>query len=388
MPIPSFVGLTKLAWNHPRYVEHVLIKKLKFFARYKWLEANAGKDDQVPPPLIYKLVLTYKCDLRCTMCYEWGDAGWCKQEHPEAVGEELSWSIVEDLFTQYGKQHPSFILIGGEPLLYSNFERLALTLKENRCFAITCTNGTLLHRFQDVSADNPYLTYLVSLDGLKEENDQLRGRGVYDRVTKNIKLIKSLENPPFVGIQFTIRPENVGVMYEFCREMVKLGVDWILLNLCWFVSEEQAREYEDFMRKHFAITPTSHLGYLLPYELDQEQFVREYKRIKNEKWPIQISCYLEEPEDIHTYVDHPQVPLGNTFCYKQWLRMDITPDGSVTPCVLYPDLTVGNLHEQRVMEIWNSPEYAKFREVRRQEPLPICSKCNALYLYDAKRKIL
>ena len=388
MPIPSLSGLTKLAWNHPRYVEHLLIKKLKLLARYRWLEASASKDDQVPPPFIYKLVLTYKCDLRCTMCYEWGDAGWCKQEQPESVSEELSWSIIENLFSQYGKHHPSFILIGGEPLLYSNFEILARALKDNRCFAITCTNGTLLHRFQDVSANNPYLTYLVSLDGLKEENDQLRGKGVYDRVTKNIKLIKSLNNPPFVGIQFTIRPENVDGMYEFCREMVKLGVDWILLNLCWFVSEEQARAYEDFMRKHFAITPTSHLGYLLPYDLDQEQFVREYRRIKNEKWPIQISCYLEEPEDIHTYVDKPDVPPGNTFCYKQWLRMDVTPDGSVTPCALYPDLTLGNLNEQGIMEIWNSPEYAKFRQVRRQEVLPICSKCNALYLYDAKRKIL
>ncbi len=388
MPIPSLAGLTRLAWNHPRYVEQLLVNKLKSHARYRWLEANPSNDDRVPPPLIYKLVLTYKCDLRCTMCYEWGDAGWCKQEHPEAVGEELSWGIVEDLFSRYGRRHPSFILIGGEPLLYSNFERLARALKENRCSAITCTNGTLLHRFRDVSADNPYLAYLVSLDGLKKENDQLRGRGVYDRVTKNIKLIKSLKNPPYLGVQFTIRPENVGVMYEFCREMVGLGVDWILLNLCWFVSEEQAGEYEEFMRKHFAVTPTSHLGYLLPYDLDQEQFVREYRRIKDEKWPIQISCYLDEPEDIRPYVDKPQAPLRNTFCYKQWLRMDILPDGSVTPCVLYPDLTVGNLHEQGVMEVWNSPEYAKFREVRRQEPLPVCSKCNALYLYDAKRKIL
>jgi radical SAM protein with 4Fe4S-binding SPASM domain len=388
MTIPSISGLTKLAWRHPRYVEHLIVNKLKFFSRYKWLEENVGKDDQVPPPVVYKLVLTYKCDLRCTMCYEWGDAGWCKQEAPEAITEELSWNVVENLFSQFGKQHPSFILIGGEPLLYSNFKRLAETLKENRCFAVTCTNGTLLHRFKDVSVDNPYLTYLVSLDGLRKENDQLRGKGVYERVVRNIKLMKSLKRPPYIGIQFTIRPENVGVMYEFCREMVKLGVDWILLNLCWFVSEEQAREYEEYMQQHFAVTPTSHLGYLLPYNLDKEEFIRQYERIKREKWPIPVSCYLEEPEDIHTYVDTPQVPPRNTFCYKQWLRMDITPDGAVTPCVLYPDLSFGNLNDSGVMDIWNSPEYARFRELRREEPLPICSKCNALYLYDAKRKIL
>lgn len=388
MTVPSIGGLTKLAWRHPRYVEHLLVKKLKFFNRYRWLERNAARDDEVPPPLVYKLVLTYKCDLRCTMCYEWGDAGWCKQESPSAVNEELSWDIIERLLARHGKERPSFILIGGEPLLYTNFKRLAGALKERRCFAITCTNGTLLHRFTDSSADNPYLTYLVSLDGLRAENDRLRGRGVYDRVTRNIKLVKSLKRPPYVGIQFTIRPENVGVMYEFCREMVRLNVDWILLNLCWFVSEEQAREYEDYMRKHFDITPTSHLAYLLPYELDQEEFVRQYERIKSEKWPIQISCYLEEPEDIHTFVDRPQEPPRNAFCYKQWLRMDVTPDGGVSPCVLYPDLAVGNLNERSAADIWNSPEYARFRKLRRAGPLPVCSKCDALYLYDAGRKIL
>src|SRR5262249_20078029 len=161
------------------------------------------------------------------------------------------WEVIEELFSRHRASHPSFILIGGEPMLYSNFAKLAQTLKKHKCFAITCTNGTLLDRFASESADNPYLTYLVSLDGLKKQNDQLRGRGLYDRITRNIRLIKALKRPPYLGIQFTIRPENVGVMYEFCKEMVMLGVDWILLNPCWFVSKEQAREYEDFMRKHF-----------------------------------------------------------------------------------------------------------------------------------------
>jgi radical SAM protein with 4Fe4S-binding SPASM domain len=386
--LPSIPDLAKLAWRHPQYVEGLVIKKLKFFSRYRWLEANPGRDDQVPPPLVYKLVLTYKCNLRCVMCYQWGDAGWCKEESPQEVKRELDWEIVEQLFSQYGESHPSFILIGGEPMLYSEFGRLAQALKKHKCFAITCTNGTLLHRFIDESADNPYLTYLVSLDGLRNENDQLRGRGVYDLVTKNVTLLKAVKRPPYVGIQFTIRPENVAGMYEFCKEMVRLGVDWILLNPNWFVSEEQAREYEDFMQKHFNITPTSHLGYLLPYDLDKEEFVKQWKRIEAEKWPIQISCYLNKQEDVYTYVDRPQIPPGNTFCYKQWLRMDITPDGAVSPCVLYPDLTLGNLTDKSVMDVWNSPEYASFRALRREKILPICSKCDALYLYDAKRKVL
>lgn len=388
MPLPSLGGIARLAWHHPQYIEHLLIKKLRLFSRYKWVTEHEGEDGRVPPPLAYKLVLTYKCNLRCTMCYQWGDEGWCKQEPAQEMREELSIEVLQKLFSQASRrQRPSFILIGGEPMLYSHFRELALSLKKHKCFAITCTNGTLLHKFTAESSDNPYLTYLVSLDGLKQENDALRGKGIYDRVTKNIKLIKSLKKPPYVGIQFTIMPENVGVMYEFCREMVKLGVDWIVLNLCWFISEEQAREYEQFMLRNYNNHPTSHLGYLFPYELDKEEFVRQYRRIKSQRWPIQISCYLKEPEDIYTFVDKPAMPLGNTFCYKQWLRMDVGPDGAVSPCILYPDLTVGNLGAQDVLDVWNSPEYARFRELRRQELLPICAKCDALYLYEPGRKI-
>jgi radical SAM protein with 4Fe4S-binding SPASM domain len=126
----------------------------------------------------------------------------------------------------------------------------------------------------------------------------------------------------------------------------------------------------------------------MPYELDREIFVSELRKIHRAKWPIQISCYLKKPEDIATYLDRPEVPPGNHFCYQQWSRMDVTPEGDVTPCILYPDLRFGNLRDQGVLEIWNSDRYAGFRRFRRQHVLPVCAKCNSLYLHDAKRKHL
>ena len=388
MALPSVRGLLGTVYRHPLYMQHLIVGKFSSLARYRWAEEHTDQDDRVPPPLGYKLVLTYKCNLRCIMCYEWGEVGWCHDQPKPAMARELDWNVVQKLVDEAGHMRPYFILIGGEPLLYSRFRELARLLQEKRCFAITCTNGLLLERFEDVLTDNPYLTLLVSLDGPQEQNDLLRGRGVYRKVTSALERLKRLKRPPYIGVEFTIRPENVDVMFEFCREMVSRGVDWILLNPCWFVSEEQARAYERFMAEHFDIVPKTHLGYLMPYDLDKEEFVRQVEQINGAKWPIQISCYLQKPEDIHTYVDHPQVPPGNSFCYRQWSRMDITPDGEVTPCILYPDLIVGNLHQQGALQIWNSAAFARFRQVRRREILPVCAKCNALYLHDARRKYL
>jgi radical SAM protein with 4Fe4S-binding SPASM domain len=379
-------SLLATAYRHPLYMQHLVVNKFASLARYRWAERHTDRDDRVPPPLGYQLVLTYKCNLRCIMCYEWGDVGWCHELPRTAIAKELDWVVIERLFAETGRRRPYFILIGGEPLLYSRFGELAQLLRRTKSFAITCTNGMMLDRF-DLS-DNPYLTFLISLDGPETENDLLRGQGVFRTVTRNIARLKALTRPPYIGIEFTIRPENVGVMYEFCQEMVALGVDWILLNPCWFISESQARAYESFMQTHFDITPKTHLGYLMPYEIDKDEFVRQMEKIDRERWPIQISSYLKRPEHIYTYVDRPEVPPDNAFCYRQWARMDITPDGDVAPCILYPDLVVGNLRDQRVLDVWNGPDFTRFRQLRRREILPVCAKCNALYLHDARRKHL
>ena len=98
----------------------------------------------------------------------------------------------------------------------------------------------LLDRYIDALRGNPFPTFLISLDGLKEENDAIRGPGVFEKVIANIHLLKQLPQPPYIGIQFTISPGNVHNMHAFCEAMIGLDVDWILLNPTWFLSEEQA----------------------------------------------------------------------------------------------------------------------------------------------------
>jgi radical SAM protein with 4Fe4S-binding SPASM domain len=386
MALPTARGALHALTHHHLYVEHLIAKKLRFFARNRWMARHATDGGDVPAPLVYKLVLTYRCNLRCPMCYEWGATGWCHDDRALAA-EELAWPVVEKIFAQSSAARPSFILIGGEPLLYSRFADLARLLREHRSFAITCTNGLLAERMRDSSEDNPYLTYLISLDGLQPENDRIRGAGVYAKVMHTINTLKRLRRPPYIGIQFTLRPENVSSIHRFCGEMASVGVDWVLLNLSWFVTPREATAYEALMRTRFGITATSQRGYQQPFEIDADEFVRQYRGVLEERWDMQVSCYLKRPEDIHAYLADDD-SSGFVPCSKQWLRMDVTPNAEVTPCALYPDLGVGNLADSDVMEVWNSERYRDFRAFRADHMLPVCRKCDALYLYDAKRRIL
>ena len=173
-------GIIKLLLKHPSYTLSLILKKLRFIKRYKWIIANPDKDDKVPPPLAYEFVLTLKCNLRCKMCMLWGDTGWCKtDDKSSSLYQELDLDVIKKVFN-VGKQfHPTFILNGGEPLMHSRFREIAQLLKKNKYPAIICTNGTLLDKHKDVIEGNNYLDLLISLDSLLAPYRRTKGNLCY-----------------------------------------------------------------------------------------------------------------------------------------------------------------------------------------------------------------
>ena len=375
--------MIRMARRHPRYFAHLVAKRAQFRQRYRWIRSHGRNGATPPPPLAYKLLLNWKCNLRCPMCMQWGDVGWVK-EAGERAADELADDVLDQVFDGPLPRNASFILSGGEPLMHPRFGDILDRLRERRRFATVCTNGLLLDRFVDRIDGNPYPTFLISLDGFEDDTTTLRGRGVYARVMENIERLQALRRPPFLAIQFTVMPENVARMEEFCAAMVERGVDWILLNPGWFLSEPQARRYEEEMRERFDVEATTHLGYVRRYDYDVDEFARQLARIRQRRWPIQIASYLKEPEWVHDFIGQPDKLLGNRLCYKQWLRIDVLPDGRVAPCVQFPDLTVGDLRRQSLMEVWHGEANRRFQRTIFDKPLSICAKCNNIYLYDGR----
>ena len=377
--------LIRHARRHPRYFAHLLLRKAQFARRYRWIRAHGAGDRRRPKPLVYKLMLNWRCNLRCPMCMLWGEVGWVtpREEHHDT---DLPWEVVQKVFDSGLPFNSSFILSGGEPLMHPHFGRLLRRLREHRKFAIVCTNGLWLERFDEELADNPYATFLISLDGHEHVNDELRGKNVYRRVLENLEHLQSLRRPPFLAVQFTVMPENVGQIESFCEEMVARGVDWILINPGWFVTADQAARYERFLAERFGVEEAhTARGYVREYEYDKDEFERQLRRVRERDWPIQIGSHLHEPEWVHDFIDHPDRILGERLCYKQWLRLDVLPDGGVPPCVQFPDLVVGSLADQGVDEVWQGEANRRFQRVISEESLPVCAKCDNLYLYGSRR---
>lgn len=101
---------------------------------------------------------------------------------PEQQREQLDYGLLEKLILETEPAKSRLYIWGGEPLVYSHFDRLADLLEAHPRETTICTNAVLIERKLDALqriSDN--LELLIALDGFEEENDALRGKGYSTR---------------------------------------------------------------------------------------------------------------------------------------------------------------------------------------------------------------
>jgi MoaA/NifB/PqqE/SkfB family radical SAM enzyme len=128
-------------------------------------------------PLQTVLFISDKCNLSCRHCTVYRAAN----PHIKSYGQ-----IEEELVYSYGLGSRFVDFEGGEPTLWRDGDRdlnsLIRLSKRIGFFSATITTNALLP-FRGSEADSIW----VSLDGLGAYHDDIRGRGVFDRLVRNIE---------------------------------------------------------------------------------------------------------------------------------------------------------------------------------------------------------
>ncbi|WXG46501.1 MAG: TIGR04084 family radical SAM/SPASM domain-containing protein [Candidatus Atabeyarchaeum deiterrae] len=131
--------------------------------------------------MLYFVILTQKCNLRCTYC------GY-GEDDDESTPSEVNYTV-EDL-RKFIMQDPeaSIIFYGGEPLLRLPLMQTIMNsihakryMLQTNAFGLENLKTEYLRRFDAI---------LVSIDGRKETTDYYRGNGAYDKITGNLKLAR------------------------------------------------------------------------------------------------------------------------------------------------------------------------------------------------------
>jgi len=142
--------------------------------------------------------VTDNCNLRCKHCYHFHGKG-------DFRVEEISIEEWEARFNElYKSGIRSVLLVGGEPALRTDVLMLA---DKTFPFVYVITNGTV-----NIPREFDHKLF-VSLDGLKETNDSIRGQGTFFKVLRNYRRDKR------VIINMTITKRN----YQELEKIVQLA---------------------------------------------------------------------------------------------------------------------------------------------------------------------
>ncbi len=183
------------------------------------------------PSLRYlELQVTDRCNLRCRHCFI-GERG-SNELSPDEIGAVLS-----EFEAMQGLR---VLITGGEPLLYSRFAELNRMLSGYSLRKVLFTNGSLLTR--KILRELAVHEVQVSIDGLKEAHDSLRGEGSFESALNAVRTCAA--EGVCVSVSTMVHAKNLGDFDAMQELFDGIGVkDWTVDVPCETGRLEQNRDF-------------------------------------------------------------------------------------------------------------------------------------------------
>src|SRR4030066_2308464 len=199
------------------------------------------------PSLRYlELQITNKCNLRCRHCYinpptppfrKGGMGGFSDNNFKELSVKQIR-KILEEFEQMQGLR---VLITGGEPLLHSKFEEINEMLPHFLLRKVLFTNGIFLDekRIKKLNADE----IQISIDGLEDAHDSLRGKGTYRLAMKAVK--NALDRGFQVSIATMVHPVNLKDFNKMERLFKGMGIrEWAVDVPCITGRLEENMEFQ------------------------------------------------------------------------------------------------------------------------------------------------
>ncbi len=357
-----------------------------------------------PLPINVTLQLTQMCNLRCRMCYYWGEKGCYSQNIHDQKPAIMEYELVKSLIEELKPVKPYYSLFGGEPLTHPQLEDIILLIKQAGSVVDTPTNGTLLKEKASMLISTGFDNVRVSLDGPREINDKQRGKGSYDKAMEGMRTLHELKQQknakkPILSIIYTITPLNhLSIEQFFLQDIDVKMVDWISIQMQNFITEEMSNEYANMLKTLFNIETQDWKGIVQDprdfSSMDYKELARQVSRVMeyyiSKGKNVLLLPPTFSPRNLEAYNAGKWNGMVDLYraCPAPWKAVDITAEGDVAPCHVFYDLKLGNLHYNTFEEIWNSDKYKTFREYMKERGLmSICNiGCCILYLMGKKQR--
>ncbi|MBP7936793.1 MAG: radical SAM protein [Phycisphaerae bacterium] len=279
------------------------------------------------------IIVTYRCPMQCTMCNVWAN--------PTKEEEEFKPDLLRKL--------PPVGLVnvtGGEPTIRDDLDEIIGILLTKTDRVVVSTSGWFEDRVVGLARKHPRLGFRVSIEGLSQRNDELRGRpGGFDRGLRVLLGLRRM-GVKDIGFGITVSNSNSADMlslYDLARELKLQFATAAFHNSFYFHKDDNVITNLDEVTANF------------------EELINRLMREGHPKSWFRAFFNMGLVNYIHGKPRLLPCEAGSENFF-------IDPYGNVLPCngmerKHWYD-TMGNLHEvQDFMEIWNGP---KAREVRQK----------------------
>jgi len=344
-------------------------------------------------PSLVVFQLLEQCNLRCSMCYEWGENGSYHQHQAPAILDlQLVLQTVDDCLPS----KPRFEFFGGEPLLYPNIWQVIKRIRDSGCELAFSTNGTLLEKYAQQLIDNAPTRLWISLDGPEAINDQQRGRGVFKRALRGLSALSALKKTtgsryPEIGITYVVTPANVEMVEAFFLTHIDLDMlSCVSIECQSYITREQSDTYAVLLNENFGIphTPCANAYVRDPAVfagIDIDSLTQQMQRVAEACAQRGIVFHSQPNTLVADNIQHyfsANWSLMRDYknrCAMPWLAAEISARGEVSTCHSFYDLPIGNIYEQSLLTIWRGERLKQLREHLRKELFPVCTACCRYY---------
>jgi len=302
------------------------------------------------------------CNCKCVMCDIWKGNHNLKQ---------LTEADIEGLLDSLRRLGTRQVLMsGGEALLNPNFFRLCALLKKEGIRITLLSTGLALSRHAD-----DLLKWvddiIVSLDGDEKLHDQIRNiPGAYRKMKEGVQLLHS-KNPAFrITARTVIHRLNFRRWPAIVEAAIEMGLDQISFLPADVTSEAFNRaDPWDAPRQHQILPAKEELPELLAVT---RMLIEDYQDLFNNRFIAESPAKLSKIGEYYT-ASYGLNPFPYKKCNAPWVSAVVEADGTVRPCFFLPAL--GNIHEQALGDILNSPAAVDFRKSLDMDKNETCLKC-------------
>lgn len=289
-------------------------------------------------PTDASIILTYRCPMQCKMCNIW--------KNPTDIKKEIKPDDLRCL------PKLKFInLTGGEPFIREDLEEIVRVCYTKSPRIVISTSGWYEDRVIALAKKFPNIGIRISIEGLSQKNDELRGReGGFDRGLRTLLRLKEMGLND-IGFGCTISNNNSRDMLSLYQLSKSLGMEFATAsfhNSYYFHKEDNVITNKDEVCENFRT--------LIEWQLQEKHPKSWFRAYFN----MGLINYIEG--------NRRMLP-----CEAGTVNFFIDPWGEVYPCngmeEKYWKDSMGNIHDcEDFLTLWNSPKAEQVREKVRKCP--------------------